>query len=106
MKTDLDRAELGGQLRAISDPHRWRILEFLGAEELCVCHLVELLDAPQSLVSHHLRVLRDAGLVEAERFRYWTYYRLRTGVLDSLGRRLTELSAGVPEPGTARRPCC
>jgi|SRR5688500_536692 ArsR family transcriptional regulator len=106
MKTDLDRTAPGGQLRALSDPLRWRILELLGAEELCVCHLVELLDAPQSLVSHHLRVLRDAGLVEAERFRYWTYYRLRTGVLDALGRRLTELSAGAPEPGTARRPCC
>jgi ArsR family transcriptional regulator, arsenate/arsenite/antimonite-responsive transcriptional repressor len=106
MKVDLDWTEPGRQLRAISDPLRWRILEFLGSEELCVCHLVGLLDAPQSLVSHHLRVLRDAGVVEAERFRYWTYYRLRTDVLDALGRRLTELSAGAPVPGTARRPCC
>ena len=106
MKADLDRTEASRQLRAIGDPVRWRILELLAAEELCVCHLVELLDAPQSLVSHHLRVLRNAGLVEAERFRYWTYYRLRTGVLDSVGRRLTDLSAGAPEPGTARRPCC
>jgi DNA-binding transcriptional ArsR family regulator len=106
MKIDLDRTEPSRQLRAIGDPLRWRILELLSTEELCVCHLVGLLDAPQSLVSHHLRVLRDAGLVEAERFRYWTYYRLRTGALDSVGRRLTELSAGAPEPGTARRPCC
>ena len=56
-------------LRALGEPLRWRIAELLAGEELCVCHLVEELGAPQSLVSHHLRVLRDAGLVEAERFR-------------------------------------
>ena len=64
-------------LKALAEPMRWRIVELLADEELCVCHLVEDLGVPQPLVSHHLRVLRDAGLVESERYRYWTYYRLR-----------------------------
>ena len=51
-------------LKAVAEPMRWRIVELLAAEELCVCHLVEELDVPQPLVSHHLRVLRDAGLVD------------------------------------------
>ena len=51
-------------LKALAEPLRWRIVELLAGEELCVCHLVEALDVPQPLVSHHLRVLRDAGLVE------------------------------------------
>ena len=104
MKTDV-KPELG-ELRAVADPLRWQILTLLGREELCVCHLVEALDSPQPLISHHLRVLREAGLVESERFRYWTYYRLRTGALENLGRRLMDLAGGAPEAGTARRPCC
>jgi ArsR family transcriptional regulator len=93
-------------LHALSDPLRWRITQLLAAEELCVCHLVEVLDAPQSLVSHHLRVLRKAGLVESERFRYWTYYRLRSEALAGIGRDLTRLAEVVPADGRPRRPCC
>jgi ArsR family transcriptional regulator, arsenate/arsenite/antimonite-responsive transcriptional repressor len=105
MDLDLD-PNPAGRLRAVAEPLRWRIVELLAREELCVCHLVELLDVPQPLVSHHLRVLRDADLVEAERFRYWTYYRLRPGVLEALGRHLVALSAAAPPPASARRPCC
>ena len=84
-------------VKALAEPLRWRIVELLGAEELCVCHLVEELDVPQPLVSHHLKVLRDAGLVDSERFRYWTYYRLRTEALADLGR------AWDASPSTRRR---
>ncbi|HEU4399422.1 MAG TPA: metalloregulator ArsR/SmtB family transcription factor, partial [Actinomycetota bacterium] len=63
--------------RALGDPLRWRIVELLAAEQLCVAHLAEELQTAQPLVSHHLKVLRAAGLVETDRYRYWTYYRLR-----------------------------
>ena len=106
MKSDLDDVSSAERLRALADPLRWQILERLVDEELCVCHLVELLDAPQSLVSHHLRVLRHAGLVDSERFRYWTYYRLRPGALEALGHTLLELAGGAPSSGPRRRPCC
>ena len=105
MKTDVDGALVEG-LRAVADPVRLKILGLLADSELCVCHLVELLPAAQPLVSHHLRVLREAGLVESERFRYWTYYRLRPGSLGALGSALTGLAEGAPSAGTARRPCC
>jgi ArsR family transcriptional regulator, arsenate/arsenite/antimonite-responsive transcriptional repressor len=91
-------------LRALAEPLRWRIVELLAAEELCVCHLVEELDVPQPLVSHHLRVLRDLGLVSTERFRYWTYYRLEPVALAPLASRLGELVRGAPSE--RRRPCC
>lgn len=105
MQTDTDECVLDG-LRAVADPMRWRILELLAGEELCVCHLVETLGAAQPLVSHHLRVLRDAGLVATERYRYWTYYRLRADALAALAGRLAGLAATVPPVGAARRPCC
>jgi ArsR family transcriptional regulator len=93
-------------VRALADPMRWRIVELLGREQLCVCHLTEELDAPQPLVSHHLRVLRDAGVVEGERWRYWTYYRLRPDGVAGLAGTLDELARGAPAAGAARRPCC
>jgi ArsR family transcriptional regulator len=105
MTVDVD-AEATVVLKAIAEPMRWRILEALAAEELCVCHLVDILDAPQPLVSHHLRVLRDAGLVDTERHRYWTYYRIRADSLAALGHRLSALAADAPVGGERRRPCC
>jgi ArsR family transcriptional regulator len=93
-------------LKAIAEPLRWRILGLLAAEELCVCHLVEGLGVPQPLVSHHLKVLRDTGLVESERYRYWTYYRLRPDALARVGRAITEVAEAAPPAGGRRRPCC
>ena len=81
-------------LIALADPLRWRIVELLEREELCVCHLVDELDVAQPLVSHHLKVLRDAGLVVGERCRYWTYYRLVPDALAALSEHLS-LAAGA-----------
>jgi ArsR family transcriptional regulator len=106
MKTDVDAYSALDGLRAAAEPLRWRILTLLAGEELCVCHLVEALEAPQSLISHHLRVLRDAGLVEGERYRYWTYYRLQPRAVQELGRRFMDLAGQAPPSGTTRRPCC
>lgn len=101
--TDVDPAEL---LKVLAEPLRWRIVELLSAEELCVCHLVEELGVAQPLVSHHLRVLRDAELVETEKWRYWTYYRLRPERLAALAATLRSTAASAPKPGRTRRPCC
>jgi ArsR family transcriptional regulator len=92
-------------LKVVAEPLRWRILQLLAAEELCVCHLVEELDVNQPLVSHHLRVLRDAGVVECSKYRYWTYYRLRPGALAPLAAALGDLAAPASAEGE-RRPCC
>ncbi len=72
MTTDPDAATTAptAVLKALAEPLRWRIVELLTGEELCVCHLVEELEIPQPLVSHHLRVLRDVGVVSTEKFRY------------------------------------
>jgi len=105
MPVDTD-VELGVALKAIAEPLRWRIVNALAAEELCVCHLTEDLEVPQPLISHHLRVLRDAGLVESEKWRYWTYYRLKPAALAALGDELCSLARLAPKPATERRPCC
>jgi arsenate reductase (thioredoxin) len=94
----------GGQLaRALGDPIRWRIIGLLAGEQLCVGHLATQLDAAQPLVSHHLKVLRAAGLIQAERYRYWTYYRLRPAALDALADQLWLLARTSPAATACRR---
>jgi ArsR family transcriptional regulator len=105
MTVDVD-FEFSSLLKALAEPLRWQIVAALAKEELCVCHLVEDLGAPQPLISHHLRVLREAGLVEAEKWRYWTYYRLRPGAMTELAGRLHDLGSSCPAPSEQRRPCC
>jgi arsenate reductase (thioredoxin) len=89
--------------RALADPLRWRIIELLASEQLCVAHLTQELDAAQPLVSHHLKVLKEAGLVETDRYRYWTYYRLRPDALVRLAATLGVVARSAPTGTACRR---
>jgi ArsR family transcriptional regulator, arsenate/arsenite/antimonite-responsive transcriptional repressor len=72
-----ERYELAGRFKALADPTRIAIVNRLaGAGEVCVCAFVDDLDLSQPTISHHLRILREAGLVEASRRGTWAYYRL------------------------------
>ena len=62
--------------KALADPTRLRILELLAGQEMCVCELMGALNLPQPLVSHHLRVLRQAGVVRDDRCGRWICYRV------------------------------
>jgi ArsR family transcriptional regulator len=102
----LDVSAAGQALRALADPLRMRIVELLAAEQLCTCHLVEETGARQTNVSNHLRILREAGLVEADPAGRYTYYRLVPEALEAVGRLLGELATGARRTSEARRPSC
>ena len=89
-------------LKVLGEPMRWEIVRRLAAEDLCTCHLVEELGAAQPLVSHHLRVLRQAGLVRTEPCGAFTYYILERRALAGLGAAFAALA---PSDGQRRRPC-
>jgi ArsR family transcriptional regulator len=75
------------QLKAFADPTRLRILNLLHEGELCVCHLVEILDQAQPSISRHLALLRGAGLVCVRKEGNWRYYalpELEAGLIASL----------------------
>jgi ArsR family transcriptional regulator len=68
---------LAARFKALADPTRVAIVNRLAAaDEVCVCDFVAALDLAQPTVSHHLKVLRDAGLVESSRRGTWAFYRL------------------------------
>jgi len=78
--------ELAARFKALADPSRVAIVNRLaGAEEVCVCDFIGTLGLAQPTVSHHLKVLREAGLVEVARKRgTWVYYRLVPEAVDQL----------------------
>ena len=71
--------------KALADPNRLRLLSIIKAEssgETCVCDLIGPLDLSQPTVSHHLRILVDAGLLNREKRGTWAYYSLVPGALE------------------------
>lgn len=75
-----------GLLKALADPIRLRIMSIIAAsDESCVCDLTAPFDVSQPTVSHHLKVLKDAGLVDSERRGTWVWYRARRDALDAVG---------------------
>ncbi|MEV0090087.1 metalloregulator ArsR/SmtB family transcription factor [Streptomyces sp. NPDC050738] len=79
-------------IRILADPLRLRIVNLLAHETLCTTHLVEETGARQTNLSNHLKVLREAGIVETEPCGRFTYYRLRPDVIAALAGQFTELA--------------
>jgi ArsR family transcriptional regulator len=84
---DRDRAvRLAEVAKALGDPIRLQLVDVLRrhAGKVCVCELVPLFDIGQPTLSHHLKKLRDAGLVDSERRGLWAYYYVKPESLDEL----------------------
>jgi ArsR family transcriptional regulator, arsenate/arsenite/antimonite-responsive transcriptional repressor len=82
-----EAAHLASALRVVADPARLRLLSLIQAQpdhEACVCHLTDPLGLSQPTVSHHLKVLLQAGLVEREQRGSWAYFRVREEPLAAL----------------------
>ena len=77
-------------LKAVADPHRLTMLATLAAasDEVCVCDFTDAMPLNQPAVSHHLRILREAGLVTCVRRGTWVYYRLAEDAGDRLSTTL------------------
>jgi ArsR family transcriptional regulator len=88
----LDRARTAQLFHALSDETRLAVLDMLRDGERCVCELQDALDAAQSRLSFHLKVLKDAGLVYDRKEGRWSYYSLATDALDTAQRALQKLA--------------
>jgi ArsR family transcriptional regulator len=86
-----DRALAALRFRALGDETRLRLLEVLTAGERCVAELMDALALGQSLVSHHLRALREAGLVNVRRDGRWVYYSIAEPALTETRLAIYEL---------------
>ncbi|KOV03339.1 transcriptional regulator [Streptomyces sp. XY511] len=79
-------------IRVLADPLRLQIVTLLARETLCTTHLVEETGAKQTNLSNHMKVLREAGVVETEPCGRYIYYRLRPEVIETLAGQFADLA--------------
>ena len=99
--TESGATALSQGFKALSDPARLRLLSLIAAragDEVCVCELTDTFTQSGPTISHHLKVLRDAGLVTSERRASWVYYRIVPSALAALSQ---VLDPAVMSAGTA-----
>jgi ArsR family transcriptional regulator len=94
--SDEQAGTLASMFKALGDPVRLRLLSLIASHggEVCVCDLTGRFDVTGPTISHHLRVLREAGLIDCERRGTWVYYWVRPGKLEQLAAVLD--TARVP----------
>jgi ArsR family transcriptional regulator len=92
--------------RALGDPTRMRILDYLAGGERCVCELTGVLDLPQPLLSHHLKTLREAGFLHVRKEGRWMYYRLDPERLEACICALEEALARYDAAAADGKPGC
>jgi ArsR family transcriptional regulator len=89
-------AGLAQVFKALADPVRLRLVSLIGAHqggEVCVCELTEAFELTQPTISHHLKVLREAGIIGSQRRGTWVYYRLQPAALERMAALLA-----APQP--------
>jgi ArsR family transcriptional regulator len=89
---------LAGVFKALSDPVRLRLLSLIASHaggEACVCDLTPTFEVSEPTISHHLKVLREAGLVTSERRASWVYYRVVPDALTGLSQLLDATSTSM-----------
>jgi ArsR family transcriptional regulator len=92
-------AALAARFKALSDPTRVAMVNRLaGADEVCVCDLADDFELSQPTISHHLKILRTAGLVRSNKRGTWAYYRLVPEAIEALAAALAPVGAASEEP--------
>ena len=102
MLATAEAERLAGLLKAVADPTRLRLLSLVagaGDGEACICDLTAPVGLSQPTVSHHMRILVEAGLLTRDQRGKWAYYRLVDGALETLSSAmLTSLHVGATQP--------
>ena len=101
-----DAVDLAPLFKALGDPVRLRLLSLIACHdggEACVCELTDAFDVSAPTISHHLKVLREAGLITSERRGTWIYYRISPEVIARISSILGTRHPHWPEPRTLGR---
>ncbi|HJP77035.1 MAG TPA: metalloregulator ArsR/SmtB family transcription factor [Pseudonocardiaceae bacterium] len=97
--TEDQSADLAHVFKALGDPVRLRLLSLIASHaggEACVCDLTDAFDLTGPTISHHLKVLREAGIIDGERRGTWVYYRVQPAVLQRLSSVLMTPDQATP----------
>jgi len=101
IRSSLTHHKAATLFQALSDPTRLELLERLKSREHCVCELTDALQAGQSRLSFHLKVLKNAGLIDDRREGRWMYYSIRISALEDLEDLVHELKKAARAAGAS-----
>lgn len=104
--TAVDLSRAAELFHALSDETRLEIVQRLRSGERCVCDLTDLLEAAQSRLSFHLKVLKDAGLVSDRREGRWIHYSLNTEVFAEVQELLGDMKPSTRRLSVKDNGCC
>jgi ArsR family transcriptional regulator, arsenate/arsenite/antimonite-responsive transcriptional repressor len=96
--TESQAEQIAPLLKALADPVRLRLMSLIASHaggEACVCDLNDAFNLSQPTISHHLKVLHDAGLVDRDKRGVWAYYRVKPEALASIGALVASTPAAV-----------
>jgi ArsR family transcriptional regulator len=105
LRSTTSRPKAALLFHALSDPTRLELLERLKTGEQCVCDLTDLMHTGQSRLSFHLKVLKEAGLIDDRREGRWMYYSLNPGVIEELEELVVALKQAARAAASAGRRC-
>ena len=91
----MDNKRIASMFKAVSDENRIRILELLRDEERCVCSILDEMRITQPTLSHHMKILCDAGIVKGRKEGKWMHYSISADGLGSVRNYLDELMANT-----------
>lgn len=106
MVTKAGTSHAARRFRALGDPTRLRVLEIVARGEQCVCDLAATIDVPQPLLSHHVKILKQAGFITVRREGRWNYYAMNRERLEACVCTLEEALAAYDESARLGRPGC
>lgn len=86
--------------KALGDETRLKIIQMLAEKEMCVCEVIDRLNLSQPAISHHLKILRQAGLVQDTKEGKWVYYALKESAFKDYNAELNKILTGPPHENT------
>lgn len=95
----MDDTQILQILKALADSNRLAIIRHLGKGEACVCELLELFSVTQPTLSHHMRILSEADLVEGRREGKWIHYSIKDATLQAFQDSVQELKGAIGPKG-------
>lgn len=104
--TSAPASQAARRFRALGDPTRLRILELVAKGEQCVCELAGAIDVPQPLLSHHLKILKQAGFITSRKDGRWNYYAMNRERLEACVCTLEEALSTYDESARLGKPGC
>lgn len=94
---DYNYKEIGKLFKVLSDPVRLQIVDLISCKEMCACEILEFLSISQSTLSHHMKVLKECGIVSSRKDATWMYYSIENGILNDLKDKFNRITSDTSD---------